>query len=155
MPFVLQWKGNLPAGAVYERPVIQLDILPTALAAAGVKLGADAKLDGVDLLPYLRGKAEGEPHPTLYWRFGPQMAIRQGDWKLVRYDAAVDGGKSQGDARAALAGPKLYRLSDDVGESHDLAAEEPAKVEELQKAWDAWNAELPGARRAGAKRGRP
>ena len=46
------------------------------------------KLDGVNLLPYLDGKNTGAPHETLYWRFGEQMAIRQGDWKLVRYDNA-------------------------------------------------------------------
>ena len=51
----------------------------------------DWKLDGVNLLPYLEGKNTAAPHETLYWRFGEQMAIRQGDWKLVRYDPAADG----------------------------------------------------------------
>ena len=56
VPFFVKWPGHVPAGKVYDQPVIQLDILPTALAAAGVEVPADAKLDGVNLLPYLNGK---------------------------------------------------------------------------------------------------
>jgi arylsulfatase A-like enzyme len=61
------------------------------------------------------------------------MAIRQGDWKLVKYDPVVDGAK--GKATAA----KLYNLADDVGEAHDLMTEQPEKAAELKAAWDAWN----------------
>ena len=81
---MVQWKGHLPAGKVDDRPVIQLDILPTALAAAGVEIKPEWKLDGVNLLPYLNGQKSGVPHEALYWRFGQQMAIRMGDWKLVK-----------------------------------------------------------------------
>ncbi len=99
VPFVASWKGQLPAGKTYDQPVIQLDILPTALAAAGVEVKSEWKLDGVNLLPYLEGKNTAAPHDILYWRFGQQMAIRKGDWKLVRYDPAADGeGKGQGRA---------------------------------------------------------
>ena len=80
---LLQWKGQLPAGKTYDHPIIQLDILPTALAAAGAHADPEWKLDGVNLLPYLTGKNEARPHETLYWRFGNQWAIRHGDWKLV------------------------------------------------------------------------
>ena len=51
IPYMVQWKGRLPAGKVDDRPVIQLDILPTALAAAGVEIKPEWKLDGVNLLP--------------------------------------------------------------------------------------------------------
>jgi arylsulfatase A-like enzyme len=133
VPFLVKWPGHVPAGKVYDKPVIQLDMLPTALAAAGVKIPADAKLDGVDLLPYLNDKDKGTPHSALYWRFGDQMAIRQGDWKLVRYDPVVDGMK--GSATEA----KLYNLADDIGESKDLTKSEPQKAKALQAAWDEWN----------------
>ena len=53
IPFCCQWKGKLPAGKTYEQPIIQLDILPTALAAAGVEADPAWKLDGVNLMPYL------------------------------------------------------------------------------------------------------
>src|SRR5690606_30412506 len=50
VPFFVKWPAKLPAGKVYDLPVIQLDVLPTALAAAGVNTSADAELDGVDLI---------------------------------------------------------------------------------------------------------
>ena len=125
VPWLVQWKGRLPAGKVYEQPVIQLDILPTALAAAGEKVTGDRKLDGVDLLPFLEGKKDGPPHEALFWRFGAQTAVRKGDWKLM--SANNSGGK------------KLFNLKDDIGERKDLSAEQPEKVKELQEAWEEWD----------------
>src|SRR5688500_2379028 len=84
VPFIISWKGHLAAGTTDARPIIQLDVLPTALAAAGVEPRLDWKLDGVNLLPFLTGKAVGTPHDALYWRLGGMMAIRKGDWKLVK-----------------------------------------------------------------------
>src|SRR5207302_317216 len=92
VPFAVQWKGKLPAGKRYDPPVIQLDLLPTLLAAAGIAADPQWQLDGVNLLPYWTGRETTPPHDTLYWRMGAQMAIRQGDWKLVRYDPAADPG---------------------------------------------------------------
>jgi arylsulfatase A-like enzyme len=136
VPFLVKWPGRLPAGEVYDQPVIQLDILPTVLAAAGIAVDEKANLEGVDILPYLRGENEKAPHEALYWRFGPQMAIRQGDWKLVRYDPVVDGRK---DAKRTATEPKLYNLADDIGETRDLIDAEPEKARALQAAWDKWN----------------
>lgn len=133
VPFFVSWSGHVPAGKVYDRPVIQLDIVPTALAAAGVELPADAQVEGVNLLPYLQGESDGAPHDALYWRFGQQMAIRQGDWKLVRYDATVDGMPGQ------FTEPKLYNLASDIGEANDLRQQEPERATALQAAWDEWN----------------
>jgi arylsulfatase A-like enzyme len=128
VPFLAQWKGHLPAGKTYDYPVINLDILPTALAAAGASIDPAWKLDGVNLLPYLTGANKGRPHETLYWRCGPQWAVRHGDLKLVV-------------ARGGSGSPELYDLSKDIGESNDLAASQPEKVRELKSLWDAWNAE--------------
>jgi arylsulfatase A-like enzyme len=136
VPFVVSWKGVLPGSKKYDAPIIQLDVLPTALMAAGVSAQAKWKLDGVDLLPHLLGKKEEKPHDALYWRLGEQMAIRQGDWKLVRYDPAADGQKNVGRATPA----KLYNLADDIGEQKDLAEKMPEKVKSLQAMWDKWNA---------------
>jgi arylsulfatase A-like enzyme len=137
VPFAVRWPGHLPAGTVYERPVIQLDILPTALAAAGVEAKPDWHLDGVNLLPYLTGQNTGTPHETLYWRMGQQMAIRQGDWKLVRYDPVADG-----TAGGAATPPRLYNLARDIGEANDLSDKEPDKFKELEASWQAWNGQL-------------
>jgi arylsulfatase A-like enzyme len=128
VPFYVQWKGHLPAGKVYEHPVIQLDILPTALALAGAPVAEADKIDGVDLLPYLEGEQDEPPHEALYWRFGQQWAVRDGDWKLVA--SRLDGFK-----------PQLFNLAEDIGEANDLAGKHPDKVAELQAEWDEWNAD--------------
>ncbi len=128
VPACLRWKGTIPAGQTYENPVIQLDILPTALAAAGATIDPAWKLDGVDLKPYLTGQNTGKPHETLYWRFGQQWAIRKGDWKLV----VANGGGGK---------PELYNLAEDLGEKTDLAASRPEKLRELRDDYDRWNAE--------------
>jgi uncharacterized sulfatase len=81
-PFVTAWPGRLPAGTVYEKPVVSLDVAATAVALAG--LPKDASLDGTDLLPFLDGKAGGAPHKRLFWRWGSQAAVLEHPWKLVR-----------------------------------------------------------------------
>lgn len=140
--WIVQWKGHLPAGKVDGRPVIQLDILPTALAAAGVEIQPEWKLDGVNLLPYLTGKNTGPPHTALYWRFGQQIALRMGDWKLVKGvgSKTVEGVERRG--KASVEGAELYNLAKDIGEKENLAEKEPAKLKELAEVWTKWNAEL-------------
>ncbi|MEZ6143741.1 MAG: sulfatase [Zavarzinella sp.] len=133
VPFILNWPGKL-SPAKDDRPVIQLDLHATSLAIAGITPKEDWKLEGVNLLPYLleKDKATEIPHEALYWRFGKQMAIRRGDWKLVRYDLAAEG-------KSGLSAAKLYHLKQDIGETIDLASKESDKVKELQSAWDTWN----------------
>ena len=125
IPFIVQWKGRIPGGRVVKDPVIQLDVLPTALAAAGTEAKPEWKLDGVDLLPLLEGKAKTVEREALYWRFGVQFAVRKGDWKLV--SAAKD------------MKPVLVNLTTDKGEAKDLTAANPEKAKELLALWEAWN----------------
>jgi hypothetical protein len=141
VPWIVRWKGRLPEGKLDDRPVIQLDILPTALAAAGVEAKPEWKLDGVNLLPYLTGERSEPPHKALYWRFGKQIAIREGDWKLVK---APGGGVGPGEliGAATVDGAQLYNLATDIGEQTNLATKEPAKVQELAADWQSWNSEL-------------
>jgi arylsulfatase A-like enzyme len=141
VPFVVSWKGKLPAGKVYEQPVIQLDFLRTALAAAGIEAKPEWKLDGVNLIPYLTGEQTGPPHDALYWRLGAEMAVRRGDWKLVKYYYEFAPEKPER-RNAYLSPSRLYNLSRDIGEHNDLASSEPAKVKELQTLWDQWNGTL-------------
>lgn len=128
VPFIAQWKGRWPAGKTYDFPVMNLDVLPTIVTAAGGKIEADWKLDGVDLTPYVTGVNPRRPHQTLYWRYGPQWGIRDGDMKLV---------VSRGGGPA----PELYNLAVDIGESNNLAGSDPKKVQELQARWNKWSAE--------------
>lgn len=139
VPFMVQWKDHIPAGRVDDRPVIQLDIYPTALAAAGATAIPEWKLDGVNLLPYLTGQESGVPHEALYWRFGPQVAIRKGDWKLVKGAGSVGIRGIELQGKANIVDAELYDLSKDIGERTNLAHQEPAKVKELAADWDRWN----------------
>lgn len=127
IPFVLRWTGHVPAGAVYDKPVISLDLSATAAAVAGAKLGDGKPIDGVDLLPYVTGKVTDAPHAQLHWRFGPQWAIRQGNYKLLKL---ADGQ------------PQLFDLSNDLGEKQDLASAQPDLVKELEAKHSAWSSEL-------------
>ncbi|MGH9632387.1 MAG: sulfatase [Bryobacteraceae bacterium] len=140
VPFAMQWKRKLPAGTVYEHPVIALDILPTAVAAAGGSLSQKNPLDGVDLIAHLNSAQKKPPHESLYWRFGSQSAIRKGDWKL----AVLDDGT-----------PQLYNLAQDIGESKDLASSEAGKLKELQADYQAWNSQLAAPRWEPRRRRRP
>ncbi len=127
VPFIVAWPARIPAGRTYSQPVIALDILPTALAAAGATRDAKlAALDGVDLLPFLTGKNTAAPHPRLFWRMdaGEAFAVREGNWKWLRtYQNA----------------PQLYDLSADLGETRDLASSRPEIAERLAAAAAEWN----------------
>ncbi len=127
VPFLVSWPARIPAGRTYSQPIISLDILPTALAAAGTTRDAKlAALDGVDLLPFLTGKNTAAPHARLFWRMdgGEAFAVREGNWKwLHTYHNA----------------PQLYDLATDLGETRDLAAARPEIAARLAAAAAAWN----------------
>lgn len=128
IPFIVQWKDTLPADKTYDRPVSSLDILPTALAAAGAKPVEGPALDGVNLLPFLEG-GKGEPHDALFWRWRAEQAVRQGDWKLLR-------GRDDHAWR-------LIDLSKDVKEATDLTAQYPEKAKEMLAVFEKWSAAMP------------
>jgi arylsulfatase A-like enzyme len=129
VPFFVAWSGKLPKGKTYDQPVIALDVLPTACAIAGIKTPATA--DGVNLLPYLSGEKRGAPHEALYWRFGPQKAVRKGNYTLVDW---------RDFEKKTNSGWQLFDLSKDIGQQNDLAAKQPDIVAELSKAWQRWDA---------------
>lgn len=117
VPFCMQWKGVLPENRELNFPVISLDILPTAIASTGNIVDREWFLDGVNLLPYITGENEGEPHQFLYWRFLWHHAVRKGDWKLLKHRDHEDW--------------ELYNLANDIGEQNDLSTQYPEKVKEL------------------------
>ncbi len=130
VPYLVQWKAGWPQGKVDGRPVSALDVVPTALAAAG--LTPPENLDGVDLTPYLTGEKNENPHEALFWRYTERIALRRGDWKAVgRYDPDR--------------GPydlELYNLSADLGETVDLAAREPERLEALRRLMEQQDKEM-------------
>jgi len=129
VPFVIQWKDRLPEGKAYNAPVSSLDLLPTALAAAGVKPLPDVPLEGVNLLPYLTGEMKDPPHDHLCWSWQSAKAVRQGDWKWM-----VNNGSSP---------VELFNLAEDPYETNNLAAAHPKRVKSLQALFEAWNAKNP------------
>ena len=140
VPFFIQWKGQLAAGRVDSRPIVQLDVFPTALAAAGVDIDPAWKLDGVNLLPLLTADTSRRPHDVLYWRLGGMMAIRKGNWKLVK---TAEGPLPTDVTRLAdLSDAQLFDLSTDIGESKNVAAAHPEIAKDLADTWLRWNREL-------------
>jgi arylsulfatase A-like enzyme len=123
IPYLVQWKGRIPAGKVYEEPVVSLDILPTAVTLAGGKPGSN--IEGVNLLPFLAGEKSAAPHDRLFWRMIDRSGARVGDWKLVRNGDGTE---------------KLFNLADDIRETKDLAATNPEKLKEVQAAYKEWDA---------------
>lgn len=127
VPFLMRWPAKLEAGEVYPHPISTLDLLPTFLEASGGDADQLKGLDGVDLMPYLTGANKSRPHEVLYWKKETRAAIRNGDWKLIRFPD-----------RPA----ELYHLSEDISEVNDLAAQYPEKVRGLFKELFAWELEL-------------
>lgn len=80
-PFVAAWPGKIPAGQVFEHPVSSLDVAATAVALAGQP--HDAKLDGMNLMPFVAGEIKSAPHDALYWRWRSQAAVLEFPWKLI------------------------------------------------------------------------
>lgn len=129
VPFFMRWPGVIPAGSQYDRPVHHFDIYGTAAAAAaaGAAMPDDRPMDGVDLLPFVLGEAEGDPHEALFWRAGHYQVVLADGWKLQRAER-----------------PRrdwLFHLETDPTEQHDLAAQRPDKVAALGGLLDAHNAE--------------
>ena len=125
-PFLAEWPGTLPAGKVYEPPVISLDVAATAAALAG--LPPDPALEGVNLIPFVRGEKSGAPHDLLYWRWRSQAAVRDARWKLILL------GKEE---------KFLFDLESPEGETKNRLADFPAVAADLEKKLMGWNATLP------------
>ncbi|MDF1824965.1 MAG: sulfatase-like hydrolase/transferase [Verrucomicrobiales bacterium] len=124
VPFVAAWPGTIPAGQVYEEPVISMDVAATAVALAG--LPHEGSLDGTNLIPYLAGEEKSSPHEALFWRWSTQSAIRVGDWKFLR------GGSRE----------YLFNLVNDSGESRNLIEAHPEKAERMRRQLFEWTQEL-------------
>ncbi len=127
VPFLMRWPTQIPSGHVEKRMVSSLDIFATTASLAKIK--STSSIDGVDLLPYLKNRDSREIHQELYWRVGNQAACRRGDWKLYR-------------PRDPKASWELYHLTNDIGETKNLASSEPAKLAELKHGWQTLDSQM-------------
>ena len=148
VPFIMAMPGRIKPGQVDTRVVSSLDIAPTAAHLAGVKMPNGS--DGVDLMPYVAGGNRRTPNPTLYWRSGPNFAIRDGDlkmWVINRADPSEQVRRTVGpvaDGIVATLSPlgqhvSLYDLKTDPGERNNLAAVKPEVVAQLKAKLAKWD----------------
>ena len=127
VPFFIRWPGRFPEGRVYEEFVSTLDIFPTIIGASGGGAG-ELGLDGIDLAPYVVGKAAGAPHKRLFWRVGRSRAVREGQWKWVLENVGT--------------APALYNLALDPSEAVDVSGRFPQKALELERKLKQWDSEM-------------
>lgn len=126
VPFIAAWPGTLPAGKVYDPAVINLDVAATAIAVAG--LPKDKNLDGVNLVPFVKGKKKGNPHDFLYWRWRSQASVLSGKYKLILL------GQDE---------KYLFDTSVPEGETKNLIAQFPKIAADMERELMEWNATLP------------
>jgi arylsulfatase A-like enzyme len=127
VPFVAAWPGGLPAGLVYDQPVISLDVAATAVALAG--LPQDAQLDGVNLVPFLSGEKKTAPHEALYWRWASQSSVLEMPYKYIKLGNRP---------------PLLFDVTQPEGENSErnLAARHPDIAARLEQKLQSWAAGL-------------
>lgn len=134
VPFMAKWPARISAGTSMEDPIHHNDIFTTIAAAAGAQLPQDRKIDGVDLLPYIRKETSGAPHETLFWREGHQQTVLHQGWKLIRAEQPHL-------PQPAPMAKWLFNLAVDPTEQNNLAAQNSEKLAELEALLAAHNAE--------------
>ena len=141
MPFLAAWPNGLPAGRTVDTPVSTLDIVPTAIALAGVPIThmARQRFDGVNLVDLVnapeqaakktvadslkyRPPRSGRAVRPIFWRNKDNAGVRFGQWKLVRLGELEF----------------LFDLSTDLGEETNLIDAEPDVAADLRRVYDAW-----------------
>lgn len=148
IPYIVAWPGKIKGGQVDDRMVSSLDIVPTAAAVAGASLPKGT--DGVNLIPYLTGTNRGVPNPTVYWRAGPNFAIRDGNWKMWEANIADPSEQASNAAEITPDGTHatvsdhgqhvmLFDLKGDLGEKTNVAKANPGIVASLKAKIAAWD----------------
>ncbi len=132
-PLIVRWPEKIEAGSTSDLPCYFPDMLPTLAELADAESRVPGNIDGVSIVPTLLGQGTQKTHEYMYWEWarydwrkkkyeanGLMQAVRHGDWKIVRHKQDQPW--------------ELYDLSKDLGETNDIAAENP----ELVKRLDAW-----------------
>lgn len=127
VPFFARWPGTISPGIRFDNPISHLDLFTTAAAVSGAEIPGDRKIDGVDLMPFIRGQKTGDPHESLFWRQGYYRGVLNGGWKMTVSNRPEK--------------VWLFNLREDPTEQNNIAAKYPKKVAELQALLEAHNAE--------------
>ncbi|MGQ1787605.1 sulfatase-like hydrolase/transferase [Saccharicrinis sp. GN24d3] len=130
IPYIISWPSQLESGVEYQKPVSTLDIYPTMCAAADVKLPENTTLDGVNLMPYLKGNYTEDPHKALFWYANRMGAARMGKWKFLVEDGVH----------------YLFDLENDIAEKNNVMKENPEVMTEIFEAFIDFRNEMPAYR---------
>ena len=126
VPFIANWPGVIPAGATSSEIALTMDLLPTFAKLASATIPSGHKIDGVDVMPVLKG--EGKiPERVLHWKFGEEWAVHQGSWKLIGKGTVAQ---------------TLVDLQTDLGEKQNRIQEKSELAEELMKLHRQWVGEV-------------
>lgn len=127
VPFVVSWPSVIKSGQIFSGLSASLDIFTTSIAAANIEKEQDLILDGVNLLPYLKGEKKGNPHDKLFWRKLEESAARIGQYKLIRLERY---------------GYTFYNLENDLGETTDLSKKDKRSFRNAINELEAWETQL-------------
>jgi arylsulfatase A-like enzyme len=129
VPAIVRWPGRIPAGRVSPQVGVTMDFTASILAVTGTAVPADAKLEGINILPILAGE-QPVVERTLFWRTNAgghqQRAVRSGDMKLM-----IDGNHTM-----------LFDVRADLGEREDVAAQRQDLARRLRTQLTAWEADV-------------
>lgn len=127
VPFFVHWPAKIEGSSTFNGLTSALDIFATSLEAAGASKEAFKNLDGISLLPFLNGEAEGNPHGELFWRKDQEAAARIGDFKLIRVERL---------------GFRLYNLRENLSETENLTDQNEEAFNRLKSQLSGWEDEL-------------
>lgn len=139
VPGLIRWPDRIPAGQTSPELTTTMDLFTTLIGAAGGTVPTDRSIDGVDILPFLRGDAS-VPSRSFYYFDGPDLeAVRRGPWKLRM---EITNGTSPQDPPLV----ELFNLELDPSERYNVANDHPRLVHELKKSMHDMAATIPGSK---------
>lgn len=127
VPFIVSWPKEIKANQTFDGLTSSLDIFKTSVSAANIQSNETKNLDGVNLIPFLKGEKEGNPHHELFWRKLEESGMRYNDFKLIKlknYDQV------------------MYNLSDDISETKDLSKIDTKTVDVLNTKFSKWESQM-------------
>ena len=134
---VARWPGHVPAGTETNALAVTFDLLPTFCKLAGEAYQPDRKIDGHDISEILLGKSNESPHDAFFYFFrGNLNAVRVGNWKYFEKH------RPQRNKPVVLEQPELYDLANDIGETNNVASENPEMVARIKRVLDRMRDEL-------------
>lgn len=142
VPMIIRYPGVTQPGAVSDALVSQIDLMATLAEVVGYELPDDQAEDSQNLLSVLVGTAHEVRRAHVHNTRANRYAIRSGEWVLINADHGYTRGlqeeekqwlKHHGYPKDDSQPVELYNLAEDLGQRHNVAADHPEKVVELQR----------------------